>query len=84
MFGKRAEALGKLGLSKGDKIGLVGTLYTREHEGKTYVDMVVNEVELLGGRRTERATSGGGNGRAAAPTADAPMPDDFGLGGDDF
>lgn len=65
LFGKRAEALGKLGLSKGDRVLVSGVLYTREHEGRTYVDLNVSEIELLGGKRNGDAPSAG-YGRSGA------------------
>jgi len=89
LFGKRAEALGRLGLAKGDKIAVVGTLYTREHEGKTYVELRCSEVELLGGKRDQqRATSApapapygkSGHGASAKHTAEkGPFEDDDSL-----
>lgn len=46
-WGKRAESVGPL-IKQGDRIGIVGELSTREHEGKTYITLRVSEVTLLG------------------------------------
>lgn len=48
-WGKRAETVGPM-IRKGDRIGLVGELATREHEGKTYLTLRVGDVTLLGVR----------------------------------
>lgn len=73
LFNKRAEALAPH-LKKGDKVALRGTLYTREHEGKTYVDMNVDEIELLGGKRESTGDTaprvGNGAGRGAVKASD--------------
>lgn len=72
LFGKRAEALSGR-LSKGDRIGISGALYSREFERNdgskgTSLELLNADVTLLGGRET-------GGGRREKPR-------DFGGGGD--
>ena len=52
-WGKGAEGLSKL-LTKGTKVTAIGELSTREHNGKTYVQMRADHVILQGGRQGER------------------------------
>ena len=52
MWGKRGEAL-KDYISKGSAMTVSGQLTQREHEGKTYMGIEVNEVALQGGPRKE-------------------------------
>lgn len=49
LFGKRGEALAPY-LRKGGKVTVIGDLSTREHNGKTYLQVRVSEVALQGGR----------------------------------
>ena len=55
VFGKRAESLGKLELTKGTAVGIAGELRVREYEtanGKgTSVEVSAQDVALLGGKR---------------------------------
>lgn len=46
-WGKRAETVGPM-IKKGDRIGVVGELATREYEGKTFLTLRVSDVTLLG------------------------------------
>lgn len=62
LWGKRGEALCQY-LTKGSAVAVVGDLSTREHDGKTYLDVRVSEVTLQGGRkntREEYSNVGGG------------------------
>ena len=75
-FGKRAEGLAKLALTKGAQISVTGELRVREYDRKdgtkgTSVEVNANGIELLGGKRDERAPS--------KPVKDCPQPerDDF-------
>lgn len=64
LWGKRADALVQY-LVKGTAVAVSGDLSTREHEGKTYLTIRVNEVTMQGGgekqdkpaQRQERSTS---------------------------
>ena len=80
IFEKRAEALAPY-INKGDKVALRGTLYTTEKDGKTYVDLRVDEIELLGSKKTTetddtapRGSNGAGRGAVKS--------DDFGDSSD--
>jgi single-strand DNA-binding protein len=50
LWGDRGEKLATH-IHKGDRIGVVGELGTREHEGKTYITLDVRDVTLLGAKR---------------------------------
>lgn len=52
LWGERGEKLAAL-IRKGDRLGVVGELGTREHDGKTYVTLDVREVTLLGDKRQD-------------------------------
>ena len=63
LWGKRGESLAPY-LTKGGKVSVSGDLSTREHEGKTYLTIKVDQVTLLGGKRDDaeqshRAPAGG-------------------------
>lgn len=47
LWGKRGESLRPY-LLKGGRVAAVGTLSAKEHNGKTYVELEVSEIELLG------------------------------------
>lgn len=49
LWGKRAETLRPM-LTKGSRVAVHGTIETREHEGKTYLECKVYEIELLSER----------------------------------
>lgn len=66
LWGKRGEALAKY-LTKGSKVAVSGELSTREYEGKTYVELRVSEVELMGGNKPAA-------GRQADPSPDEEQP----------
>lgn len=50
MWGMRAEKVAPY-LKKGGRVAAVGTITTREHDGKTYVELDVSELELLGEKK---------------------------------
>ena len=50
LFGKRAEGGLVQYLKKGQQVAVSGELSTREHEGKTYLQVSVNDVTLIGKR----------------------------------
>ena len=52
LWGVRAEKVHKY-LTKGTKVAVSGQLTTREHNGKTYLEIDVSELELMGGGRRE-------------------------------
>lgn len=54
LWGKRAPKLAEM-IRKGDRIGLSGEHGTRDHDGKTYTTMRVQEVTLLGEKKADDA-----------------------------
>ena len=65
LWGKRGEGLAQY-LTKGGKVAVSGELSTRDHEGKTYLTIRVEQVTLLGGKpdgeRQERSQQSSGYG----------------------
>lgn len=62
LFGKRAESLQSY-ITKGTKLTLQGRPTAREHQGKVYMGIVVNELAFQGGvsqRDTSQHDQGGG------------------------
>lgn len=57
MWGARGEKLSEY-LVKGKSVCVSGGLTTREYEGKTYIEMRVDDVKLMGSK--EQGASGGG------------------------
>ena len=54
IFGKRGESLCQH-LTKGTAVTVVGSISMRTHEGKSYLDCNVSELDLMGGgQRAER------------------------------
>ena len=70
LWGKRGPSLEPY-IKKGDPITASGELGTREHEGKTYITLRVNEVELQGSgkgeAKPEQKQDGGGGGSGGRP-----------------
>lgn len=67
LWGKRAQSLAEY-LTKGQQVVVSGELSTREHEGKTYLQVRVNDVTLVGKRDSQQQS---------APD-NQPTPDDMG------
>lgn len=80
MWGERGEKVGAH-IAKGDQIGVTGSLSTREHEGKTYLKIDVQDVTLIGGKRDDKPARSEGRssgGRASNPQYQNPTtPDNF-------
>lgn len=73
LFGKRGEAL-EQHMPKGTSVTVSGELSTREHNGKTYLTVRVNDVTLQGGKPAQaRETSPSGGYGGSSYDAD---PDD--------
>jgi single-strand DNA-binding protein len=75
LWGKRGDALAQY-LTKGSKVCVAGDLSTREHEGKTYLQIRVDQVSLMGGQghreeRQEKSAEGYG------PKSGGPMNDEI-------
>lgn len=49
LWGKRAETLAEY-LKKGSQVVVHGEASTREHEGKTYLQCRVSDIDLVGGK----------------------------------
>lgn len=76
VFGKRAESLGNLGLAKGAAVGVTGELRVRTYDTKdggkgTSVEVVAQDVALLGPRQ-ESTGGGSGGSRGGAPQRERP------------
>lgn len=74
IWGRRGDALAPY-IKKGQPVTLIGELTTREHQGKTYLGVRVDHIELQG-----KAGGSSASGGSASPKA-APQPADD--GGDD-
>lgn len=79
-FGKRAEGLAKLELTKGAHVAVTGELRVREYDRKdggkgTSVEINATDIALLGGRPEGK--------REAAPTRAKPQPESAGGGFED-
>ncbi len=55
LWGKRAEGQLPQYLVKGQKVAISGELSTREHEGKTYLQVRVDQLDLIGQREQQTA-----------------------------
>ncbi len=72
MWGQRGAKLAQF-LTKGTKVAVSGDLSTREHDGKTYLTVRVNEVTLQGGGRDGGGQpSGGGYDQSIGAQGGAP------------
>ena len=58
LFGKRGEALAQY-LTKGTKVTVCGDLSTREHAGKTYLQVRADQITLQGGGQRDDNAGGG-------------------------
>jgi single-strand DNA-binding protein len=68
LWGERGEKIAP-NILKGDRLGVVGELGTREHDGKTYVTLDVRDVTLLGNKPAEASNEGRGHRPSAKPQA---------------
>jgi len=50
LWGKQAESALVDYLKKGQQVAVSGEMGTREHDGKTYITMRVNSIDLIGGK----------------------------------
>ena len=72
VWGKRGNTLLPM-LTKGSRVAVRGGLETREHDGKTYIEMRADEVELLSDRGASPAADHG-TARPAPAFADDETP----------
>lgn len=59
IWGKRAESLQSY-ITKGTKLTLQGRPTAREHQGKVYMGIAVNEISFQGGSQRQQDDHGGG------------------------
>ena len=67
LWGKRGEAI-EAYTKKGQQVAVSGEFSTREHEGKTYLQVRANNVTLLGKR--DQAPDSGSQGFRESPKAE--------------
>lgn len=68
LWGKQAESKLMDYLVKGQQVAVSGEMGTREHEGKTYITMRVNSIDLIGKKGDTPASV------APAPAKASPAP----------
>lgn len=68
MWGDRGVKVAEY-LTKGSQVVVEGNIGTREHEGKTYITLDVQDVKLVGGKPENTS---GGTTRSGAPGRDRP------------
>ena len=79
VFGKRGEALDRLGLTKGTRVLCAGPVSARAYtpsnggEPRASLEMIAFDVELLGGGRDGQRSSGG----SSAPASSGGSGEDF-------
>src|SRR5690554_3846076 len=66
IWGRQAEGALPGYLTKGQQVAVSGELSTREHEGKTYLQLRVNSIDLIG-KRDDAAPQQSQQQRQAAP-----------------
>jgi single-strand DNA-binding protein len=82
LWGKRGESLVKH-LRKGTKIVAIGSLTTREHDGKTYIELRVNELEFAGAKSEgSSATAPAHDSRGSNGNSNGDSNGDAGQGSD--
>ena len=75
IWGKRAEGGLIPYLVKGQEVAVSGELSTREHDGKTYLKINANTVDLVGGKPPSSVNGHDGSASGNAPADD--MEDDL-------
>ena len=72
LWGKRGQSL-EGHLAKGTAVTVSGDFSTREHDGKTYLQVRVNDLTLQGGKsQSDRGPSQSGYGEQQSSYGDAP------------
>lgn len=74
LWGKQAEGALPSYLTKGQQVALTGELSTREHEGKTYLQLRVSTIDLIG-KREDSQQSQSAPQHTPAQQAPAQQPD---------
>lgn len=72
LFGKQAESTLVDYLQKGSQVQIVGEVKFREYEGKSYNDVMVSKIELVGSKsesqpKASQPQQTGGYGQNSAP-----------------
>lgn len=76
LWGKQAESKLIDYLVKGQGVAVSGELSTREHDGKTYLQVRVGKIDLVGGGKSEGGNSAPQQSRPAPQqSASQPKPD---------
>ena len=81
VWGKRAESLSQY-LTKGTAVCVSGDLGTREHNGKTYLTVRVNDVTLLGGGERQSGGQSADSGERQSFSQDLDDSVPFAIWGD--
>lgn len=71
LWGKRGQSL-EGHLAKGTAVTVSGDFSTREHDGKTYLQVRVNDLTLQGGKSQSDRPSQSGYGEQQSSYGDAP------------
>ena len=83
VFGKRGEALDRLGLTKGTRVLCAGPVSARAYESggepRSSLEMVAFDVELLGGGRDGQRSGGGSSAPASSGDSSGGFDDDSDL-----
>lgn len=74
LWGKQAESKLVDYLVKGQGVAVSGELSTREHDGKTYLQVRVGTIDLVGGGKSEGGQSSATQKSRPAPQQSAPQP----------
>jgi len=79
IWGKQAEGRLPEFLTKGKKVTVAGEMGTREHEGKTYITLRVNSIDLAGdaGSGATQQTQAPQPTQQSAPATQAATPGDL-------
>jgi single-strand DNA-binding protein len=72
IWGSRGEKLAQY-LTKGSRVAVAGELSTREHDGKTYIELRVNELDLMGGGEKKDRPASQSNGDSGGDSSDLPF-----------
>ena len=72
LWGKQAEGALPGYLKKGQQVAVSGELSTREHEGKTYLQLRCNTVDLIGKKDDSQSSATSSPTPTAPPTAAQP------------
>lgn len=65
LWGKRGESLAPF-LTKGKSVCVSGGLTTREYEGKTYIEMRVDDLKLMGSKESGGSSSASGSSKSSS------------------